>query len=387
MNKTISLFLTILLIGLNLMGCSSEKASENVVKENTVISNDVEQELDFTFEIRKTDKPLIYTGLGPAENNELWIKYSNGKEELIVASKESDKLENTIAGIENPQLSLDKKKVYFLFLAWATSSAVHVYDITTKVEKYLCPGHTMEGIQEGEYMGMLLVNKHFMGEDKDYVIDENGEVIKDLSERLEDNPANSDNQVNFQEEKAEGIKIASVVSRCLYNEPEENINEDTVMEFFHALFNIQGQDMIKEVFIKDIDNKINPEMGKIVFEYPYGVNKEYVDLLAEEIFGVTFNSYSAENGMYIFDIGDPGVLPLCEDSFEEKGIYEATVKIYDWEAGEIDGLLNILETTPYDELEDNYKKYVDALFTVSYEKINGNIRILGFSKKETYLVN
>lgn len=55
----------------------------------------------FTIEIRKTNKPPISPVVGEAENSHLWIKYSNGKEEVLVESKDSEKTENIIAGIHN----------------------------------------------------------------------------------------------------------------------------------------------------------------------------------------------------------------------------------------------------------------------------------------------
>lgn len=102
-------------------------------------------------------------------------------------------IEKTIAGIHNPILSLDKKKIYFMSAAWANSDSIHVVNIESKSEKYICPGNSLEIIKDGCYRGKLIVNQHrhysepkVGSYDNYYIVDEEGKEIKDMGEN-EDN--------------------------------------------------------------------------------------------------------------------------------------------------------------------------------------------------------
>ncbi|MBX4271865.1 hypothetical protein [Clostridium estertheticum] len=139
--------------------------------------------------LKDTDKPLIATGAGDAANNELWVKYSDGREELLVTCSEAKETKDIIAGICNPKLTQDKKKIYFMSEAWTTSAAIHVVDIESKNQQFVCPGNYLKIIEEGQYSGDLIVNQHryhdapnYGSYDDYYIVDENGVQIEDLGD-------------------------------------------------------------------------------------------------------------------------------------------------------------------------------------------------------------
>ncbi|MBU3130177.1 Ig-like domain-containing protein [Clostridium tagluense] len=152
----------------------------NIKNETEVISGII---------LKDTDKPLISTGAGDAPNNELWVKYSDGKEELLVASMDAEDVKDIIAGIFNPQLTQDKKKIYFMTEAWATSAAIHVVEIKSKNQQFVCSGNYLKIIEKGQYSGKLIVNQHryygapnYGAYDNYYIVDENGKQIEDLGD-------------------------------------------------------------------------------------------------------------------------------------------------------------------------------------------------------------
>ncbi|MBZ9626070.1 Ig-like domain-containing protein [Clostridium sp. FP2] len=152
----------------------------NIKNETEVISGII---------LKDTDKPLISTGAGDALNNELWVKYSDGKEELLVESMDAEDIKDIIAGIFNPQLTQDKKKIYFMTEAWATSAAIHVVEIKSKNQQFVCSGNYLKIIEKGQYSGKLIVNQHRYSDDPNlgaydnyYIVDENGKQIEDLGD-------------------------------------------------------------------------------------------------------------------------------------------------------------------------------------------------------------
>ncbi|MBX4267691.1 hypothetical protein [Clostridium estertheticum] len=141
--------------------------------------------------LKDTNKALLSTGAGDtAVNNELWVKYSDGTEELLVVCHDEEvDVKDIIAGIFNPQLSKDKKKVYFMSEAWATSAAIHVVDIESKNQQFVCPGNYLRIIEKGQYSGDLIVNQHRYNDapnygsyDNYYIVDENGIQLEDLGD-------------------------------------------------------------------------------------------------------------------------------------------------------------------------------------------------------------
>ena len=96
-------------------------------------------------------------------------------------------MQEVLAGFSVPQFSQDSKTIYFLSAAWATSSAVHRLDLTTKEEMFIAPGNSLQVMRDGKHKGCLKVNQHRYYEgggsyDSDYLLSPEGEEI----EKIED---------------------------------------------------------------------------------------------------------------------------------------------------------------------------------------------------------
>lgn len=103
----------------------------------------------------------ISTGSGEADATDLWQIRADGKgPTALVRSKQSDKMENVLAGFSKPQFSSNGKLVYFLSEAWTTSGALHVVDTTNGKEHFVCPAEEFEIVPSGEYRDDLLVQQH-----------------------------------------------------------------------------------------------------------------------------------------------------------------------------------------------------------------------------------
>jgi hypothetical protein len=113
----------------------------------------------YTVHIKATGKPPIHTGCGDSENNELWIK--QGTIQLcLVASQGNGDPKKVIAAIKNPVISPDRTKIFFQSAAWVTSGSIHVFDLKTWTERFVCAGNGLEVIASGKYAENLLVLQH-----------------------------------------------------------------------------------------------------------------------------------------------------------------------------------------------------------------------------------
>ena len=111
--------------------------------------------------VRTIPGKKISTGNGNAAATELWQVRSDGANATaLVRSKESDKMEEILAGFSKLQFSSDGKLVYFLSEAWTTSGALHVVDTTNGKEHFVCPALEFEVVPSGEYRDDLLVQQH-----------------------------------------------------------------------------------------------------------------------------------------------------------------------------------------------------------------------------------
>jgi len=108
----------------------------------------------------------ISTGAGDIDAAELWQVDAAGKEPLmLVAPREAEEVEKTIATFTDLQFSTDGRLVYFVTPAWATSGAVHVVDTTNRKERFVVAGNGLKVIHSGEYKDCLLLGQHryFLG--------------------------------------------------------------------------------------------------------------------------------------------------------------------------------------------------------------------------------
>ena len=144
------------------------------------------------FFIRQTNKKPIYAGNGDSTNNELWIRYNNSKnEELLVECRDNEDPKKLIVNIFAAILSDDKRKIYFMCDAWATSAAIHEIDLKTRKERFICDGNYLAVIKKGKHKGNLIVNQHRYSSNIEegsydffYIVDENGKVIETLGEEI-----------------------------------------------------------------------------------------------------------------------------------------------------------------------------------------------------------
>lgn len=116
--------------------------------------------------VRSVPGQKIASGAGEHDGAELWQVRADGKEPLmLVRTRQSDKMENVIAGFDEVQFSSDGRLVYFVTPAWATSGAAHVVDTTNRRERFVVPGNDLEVLHAGKYRDHLLVRQHryFMG--------------------------------------------------------------------------------------------------------------------------------------------------------------------------------------------------------------------------------
>ncbi|MBV9104565.1 MAG: hypothetical protein JO313_00940 [Verrucomicrobia bacterium] len=117
--------------------------------------------------IRAVSGQRISTGSGDQlDPTELWQIGANGKDATrLLRCRTSERMEDVVAGFDDPQFSSGGRYVYFTTPAWTTSPAVHVVDTTNAKEHFVCPGWNLEVLRSGEYRDCLLVRQHryFLG--------------------------------------------------------------------------------------------------------------------------------------------------------------------------------------------------------------------------------
>lgn len=135
--------------------------------------------------IRSTNGPLIDAGMPDVENNEILLyDIKTQKLDVIVRSKNNGNPEYVLAGLCNINFSPDSRYIFFESSAsWATSNAIHRYDLSTKEEKFVTDGNSLKVIMKGKYKGYLIVNKHKYYKkggsyDFDWLVDKDGKEIK-----------------------------------------------------------------------------------------------------------------------------------------------------------------------------------------------------------------
>ncbi|MDB5227010.1 MAG: hypothetical protein JWN78_1203 [Bacteroidota bacterium] len=111
--------------------------------------------------IRKTNGAEMESGSGPGENNEIWLfNLALDKGKAIVHGKEGDSPETILINLQGLFFTSDSRYIYFMSDAWATSAAVHRYDISTGKEKFISDANDLIVIPTGKYKDDLIVNKH-----------------------------------------------------------------------------------------------------------------------------------------------------------------------------------------------------------------------------------
>lgn len=111
--------------------------------------------------IRRTPKVHVDAGVGELEATEIWTSRPDGSDaKLLLRGRAGRTPQETLADLSEIHFSPDGKQLFFLSAAWATSGAVHVVQIDSGKEHFVCPGNSLEVIQKGKYSGYLMVTQH-----------------------------------------------------------------------------------------------------------------------------------------------------------------------------------------------------------------------------------
>jgi Tol biopolymer transport system component len=101
-------------------------------------------------------------GANAASSSEgLWmIDVRGGHLQHLLVNRPSEQPEANLSQLNNPVFSADGKSIYFMSVAWATSNAVHMLDLTTGKTRFVTAGNSVDVIPRGKHVGMLVVQKH-----------------------------------------------------------------------------------------------------------------------------------------------------------------------------------------------------------------------------------
>jgi hypothetical protein len=99
-----------------------------------------------------------------AEQRELWvIGADKAGERKLLTSQDALDPKQTLCDYMKKQFSADGRKVLFETPAWATSGALHEYDLTTNRERYIIPSNgfrILSNCAMREYRDHLVVSQH-----------------------------------------------------------------------------------------------------------------------------------------------------------------------------------------------------------------------------------
>jgi hypothetical protein len=111
--------------------------------------------------VRPTPNLLVETSLGQDEATEIWTAgVDGGAARMRLRGHFGSTPAKTLAGFKDARFSPDGQRVLFLSDAWVTSRAVHVLDLRSNTERFLCSGNSLEVIYRGKYSGYLMVCQH-----------------------------------------------------------------------------------------------------------------------------------------------------------------------------------------------------------------------------------
>lgn len=126
------------------------------------------------------------------QGTELWLMDNSGSNaRAIVQSHEESDIKKSISEINNPLFALNSKAVYFQTATWATSNAIHLYDLNTDKYHFITDGNSLELVPKGKYKNYLIVSKHkyYKKRDGSYedfcLVSPKGKEIKSLGEEQE----------------------------------------------------------------------------------------------------------------------------------------------------------------------------------------------------------
>jgi hypothetical protein len=111
-----------------------------------------------------SDPATSVCNMAVTEKREMWVVGSDKKNERkLLSSNNADDPKNALCDFGSKQFTSDGRKVLFETPAWATSDALHEYDLTTNQERYLIPSNGFRILTDcamREYRDHLVVNQH-----------------------------------------------------------------------------------------------------------------------------------------------------------------------------------------------------------------------------------
>jgi hypothetical protein len=91
------------------------------------------------------------------------VRLDGSGDELLVRGRVAQEPEQMLCDFSRKQFSSDGRYLYFLSRAWATSGALHVYDVQQKRESYLLPANdvvVLSACASKEHRDRLVVQQH-----------------------------------------------------------------------------------------------------------------------------------------------------------------------------------------------------------------------------------
>jgi hypothetical protein len=99
---------------------------------------------------------------GPDGDQLRQIAIDGSGDRLLLAARTGDKPPQQLCGFDRKQFSADGRRLYFLAPAWATSSALHVYDFAKQSVSFVAPANDLVVLNfcKGEHRDQLVLNQH-----------------------------------------------------------------------------------------------------------------------------------------------------------------------------------------------------------------------------------
>ncbi|PCE27994.1 hypothetical protein BWP39_05680 [Paraburkholderia acidicola] len=111
--------------------------------------------------VRRTPHRMVNTASGAESADEAWVMHIDGTaQRRLVEGAGAEDPKRTLAAFSSPIFSPDGQTVYFMSVAWVTSSSIHSVELSSGKERFVTDGNSLEIVPAGKYRGDLVVNKH-----------------------------------------------------------------------------------------------------------------------------------------------------------------------------------------------------------------------------------
>lgn len=93
--------------------------------------------------------------------SELWLASTDdGQERRLLTEQADERPERNLVGFAAPQFSTDGTTIFFLAEAWATSAAVHAFELSSGVERFIVDAVDVLVIPSGPHLDQLFIERH-----------------------------------------------------------------------------------------------------------------------------------------------------------------------------------------------------------------------------------